>query len=395
MNISIKHKFYLCLLLFFVGLIPNSLLQAQAPSPSAQIAAQQDSIEFAFLPAIAYDSDLGVIAGGIASRYHYRGDMKPFYSFLNMYGLITTKGLISVFVEYDKPHIFGSDKRFYTETFVSRFTGNQYYGIGNYGKLPDALKDSSDYYFYNSFSLGFDIMLRKPWLQKASGNQLDVYGKAVFEYETPWGNDDAQLLVADQPKGINGSHISALGGGIVWEGRNNEFNPTTGTYARAGAEIGSKFIASSYNYLLVETDIRAYTSFTLLREITFANRLSFKHTSGTIPYWKKPDLGGGDKMRGYPEYRFRDDNSVLLNSELRTWLFEIPSITSKFGVSLFTDIGRTFPNGESVDTIINDLKYTYGFGITASFFTEDFILRTDVGFSEEEYGVYVTAGYLF
>ncbi len=379
---------YLCI--FFVALLTITQVPAQA-----QETTPTDSTKLAFLPAIAYDSDLGVIAGGIASHYQYRGEMKPFYSFLNLYGLVTTKGLISVFVEYDKPYIFGSDNRFYSETFVSRFTGNQYYGIGNYDKLPEALKDSNDYYFYNSFSLGFDIMLRKPWLQKANGKQLDVYGKAVFEYETPWGNDDDQLLVADQPRGVNGSHISALGGGIVWEGRNNEFNPTTGTYARAGAEVGSKLIASSFNYLLLETDLRAYTSFTLLREITFANRVSFKHTSGTVPYWKMPALGGGDKMRGYPEYRFRDENSLLLNSELRTWLFEIPSITSKFGGSLFTDIGRTFPNGKSLDSIVNDLKYTYGFGITASFFTEDFILRTDVGFSEEEYGVYVTAGYLF
>jgi outer membrane protein assembly factor BamA len=354
-----------------------------------------DSAELAFLPALAYDSDLGVIAGGIVSRYRYRGDMRPFYSFLNMYGLITTKGLISLFVEYDKPHIFDSDKRFYSETFVSRFTGNQYYGIGNYGQLPVALKDSSGYYFYNSFSLGFDIMLRKPWLQKVSGKQLDVYGRAIFEYETPWGNDADQLLVADQPEGVDGSRISALGGGIVWEGRNNEFNPTTGTYARAGAEIGSQLIASSYNYLLLETDVRTYASFTLLREITFANRISIKHTSGTLPYWKMPALGGGELMRGYPEYRFRDDNSLLLNSELRTWLFEFPSITSKFGGTIFTDIGRTFPNGESLDTIVNDLKYTYGFGVTASFFTEDFILRTDVGFSQEEYGIYITAGYQF
>lgn len=379
---------YLCLFLAAILSMAHVSAKAQNTTPT-------DSTKLAFLPAIAYDSDLGVIAGGIASRYRYRGEMKPFYSFLNMYGLITTKGLISVFVEYDKPYIFGSDKRFYTETFVSRFTGNQYYGIGNYDKLPDALIDSSDYYFYNSFSIGFDIMLRKPWLQKTNGKQLDVYGKAVFEYETPWGNEDDQLLVADQPTGVDGSHISALGGGIVWEGRNNEFNPTTGTYARAGAEIGSKLIASSFNYLLLETDMRAYTSFTMLREITFANRLTVKHTSGTVPYWKMPALGGGDMMRGYPEYRFRDDNSLLLNSELRTWLFEIPSITSKFGGTLFTDIGRTFPNGESFDTIVNDLKYTYGFGVTASFFTEDFILRTDVGFSEEEYGVYVTAGYLF
>ncbi|MEQ8524602.1 BamA/TamA family outer membrane protein [Gracilimonas sp.] len=364
-------------------------------SAKAQNQAVEDSTEFAFLPALAYDSDLGLIAGGIASHYKYRDGMKPFYSFLNFYGIATTRGLISVFLEYDKPYIFDSDQRFYSEIFMSRFSGNQYYGIGNYNELPDVLLDSTDYYLYNSFSAGFDFMLRKPLVKKNQGPQLDIYGKITYEYETPYNNKDSQLIIDDQPAGVNGSHITAIGTGIVWEGRDQEFQPSTGTYLKAGIEVGNKVIGSDYNYLLLETDARAYTSFHLLKKITFANRLFFQHSSGELPYWQLPDLGGAELMRGYPEYRFRDENAILLNSELRTWLFEFPTISSRFGGTLFTDIGRTFPNGESIETIINDLKYTYGFGINASFFTADFILRADVGFSKEDYGIYFTAGYLF
>ena len=58
-------------------------------------------------------------------------------------------------------------------------------------------------------------------------------------------------------------------------------------------------------------------------------------------------------------------------------------------------MGRTYPNGESFDNIFNDLKYSYGLGGTSSFFTPDFVLRCDVGFSEEGVGVYFTAGYMF
>ena len=371
-----------------------ALITAQAPA-QAQQTTPIDSTEFAFLPAIAYDSDLGLIAGGIASHYRYRGEMKPFYSFLNFYGIATTKGLISIFLEYDKPYIFNTDKRFYAETFISRFSGNQYYGVGNYDELPDALLDSTDYYSYNSFSAGVDLTLRKPMLRQSSGAQLDIYGKIAYEYETPYDNKDSQLIIDDQPEGVNGSHISTIGTGIVWEGRDHEFNPTKGTYAKTGIEVGNKIIGSDYNYIMFEADARAYTSFHLLKRITFANRLFFQHTSGKVPYWQLPDLGGAELMRGYPEYRFRDDNALLLNSELRTWLFEFPSISSRFGGTLFTDVGRTFPNGESFDTITSDLKYTYGFGVNASFFTADFIMRADVGFSKEDYGIYFTAGYLF
>jgi outer membrane protein assembly factor BamA len=373
----------------------SSDLKAQTPVPTEPSASLTDSTNIAFLPALAYDSDIGLILGGIGSRYKYQDNAKPFYSYLNASLIITTKGLISLFFEFDKPYIFDSDNRLNSKNFLSRFTGDQYYGIGNYDKLPGALVDSSGYYFYNSFTAGFDIMLRKPFLRTPNGSQLDVFGIAGFKYQTPWGNDSTQLIASDQPVGYDGAYLTRFGTGVVWEGRNNEFNPTKGFYFKAGLEAGGKLLGSSTNYLKLETEARSYISFNLIREITFANRLLFKNTAGTLPYWKLPELGGVKFLRGYPEYRFLDDNSILLNSELRTWLFELPSVKTRLGGNLFADIGRTFPNGSSFDRVFNDLKYTLGFGATASFFTADFIMRGDVGFSEEGYGIYFTAGYLF
>ncbi len=378
---------FLLLVLFCATLITTNT--------SAQNQAVKDSTEYAFLPAIAYDSDLGLILGGIGSRYRYQDGMKPFYSYINTSLIVTTKGLLSFFVAYDKPYFLNTENRLQSETFISRFTGNQFYGIGNYSELPEALVDSAEYYFFNSFSAGAKFTLRKPLFRNINDSQLDVFGVAGFEYQTPWGNDSTQLIIADQPDGIDGAYTTNIGGGLVWEARNNEFNPTKGVYAKAGFQVASTFLGSSSSYFMLETDTRSYTSFTILKEITFANRLLFRNTTGDLPFWKLPDLGGADLLRGYPEYRFRDDNAILLNSELRTWLFEFPSVDVRLGGSLFTDIGRTFPNGESIENIYNDLKYTFGFGATASFFTNDFIMRGDVGFSKEGYGIYFTAGYLF
>lgn len=371
----------------FIVQIP---VQAQQTTPT-----DSASTELAFLPAFAYDSDLGLILGGIASRYKYKDGVRPFYSFLNTSLIITTKGLLAAFVEYDKPHFMGTENRLQTEAFISRFTGNQYYGIGNYRELPDALVDSSEYYLFNSFSTRAEITLRKPLLRKQNGSQIDVFGTGGFEYQTPWGNDSTQLIKIDQPRGIDGSYITNIGGGLVWEARNNEFNPTSGFYAKAGFEAATEHLGSSASYFMLETDTRSYTSFTILKEITFANRLLFRNTTGNIPFWKLPYLGGSDLLRGYRENRFKDDNAILLNSELRAWLFEFPSIRTRLGGTIFTDIGRTFPNGESIENIYNDLKYTFGFGATGSFFTNEFIMRGDVGFSKEGYGIYFTVGYLF
>lgn len=372
----------------------NNIL-AQTPAAAEPQIATSDSITYAFLPALAYNSDLGLIGGGIASRYHYNEGISPFYSYTNVNAIVSTKGLISFQLQFDKPKIFDSQLRLGSDIYVSRFMENQYYGIGTYQTLPDTPEGVPDYYLYKSFSTGFELTLRRPLLYSNNNGQLDVYGEADFAYRTPWGNNDQRFISIDEPEGLDGGRTSELGVGFIWENRDSEFTTTRGSYGKAGILTGQSFLGSDYNYLVFESELRGYVSFHLLRDIVFANRLAFQHTAGDRPYWKMAELGGEKTMRGYPEYRFRDDNAVYLNTELRTWLFSVPELDFKLGGNLFIDIGRTFPNGTSIDAIADDLKYTFGFGGTSSFFTDDFILRADVGFSDEDYGIYFTAGYMF
>lgn len=354
-----------------------------------------DTLETAFMPALAYNSDLGLVGGGIISRYHFRNNTQPFYSYFNANILVSTKGLISSSAFLDKPDIFNSDQRLTSEVFVSRFLKNQYYGIGNYQKLNDPPEQNPDYYYYNSFSTGFEFILRRPLIITSNNEQLDIFGVVNFDYFTPWGNENNRFITQDQPTGIEGSHTAGLGLGFIWEGRDNEFTPSRGIYGRVGIETGQKFYGSSSDYFILKSEARAYTSFHFIRKITFANRLSFQHSSGTLPYWKLAELGGEKSMRGYPENRFRDHNVVFMNTELRSWLFEFPAYEVRLGGTLFFDIGRTYSNGTAIDNIFSDLKYTYGFGGLSSFFNENFIFRGDIGFSEEGYGIYFTAGYMF
>ncbi len=362
---------------------------------NAQNTVHTDSVKVAFLPALAYNSDMGFIGGGIVSRYKYAANTKPFYSFLNMNVLVSTKGLVSAQVFYDKPFVFGSQQRLTSQLYVSRFLQNQYYGIGNYTLLPDSPPGKPDYYLYKSFSTGFEFVLRRPLISASSNSHLDMYGLINFDYRTPWGNDTNHLIMQEMPEGIHGGITSALGTGLIWDNRDNEFAPTKGNYAKAGFQIGNEVLGSSYNYFIFESETKAYLTFHLIKNITFANRLSFNHTSGKLPYWKLAELGGEETMRGYPENRFLDNNALFLNSELRTWLFEFPEYQVRFGGTLFMDIGRTLPNGASLNNVFNDLKYTFGFGGNSSFFTNEFILRADMGFSDEGYGIYFTAGYMF
>lgn len=353
-----------------------------------------DSIEVAFLPALSYSTDFGFMFGGLVQKFHYKKDISPFHSFTQVAAIISTKGLASALIEHDKPNVFNSKNRFINQFYISRFLQDTYYGIGSYQKIEDSFNSNNQLYSFESFSVGLDSRLRIP-IQSDTQFSFNLLAILNYDYTTPVDNGPDRLITQQQPLGINGGQTVHLGTGFILENRNSEFRPTKGNYVESSIEIGQTWYGSSYNSFVFSADMRKYLSFYLPKEITWANRLFMKNTAGEVPYWKLAYAGDEESLRGYPSNRFLDDNVILFNSELRAWLFNINAIKGEFGGTLFFDVGRTYSNGASLDTIFNDLKYSFGLGGTSSFFTPDFVLRADLGFSEEGMGIYFTAGYMF
>jgi hypothetical protein len=74
-----------------------------------------------------------------------------------------------------------------------------------------------------------------------------------------------------------------------------------------------------------------------------------------VPYFLMPSLGGGSLLRGYPDWRFRDNNRMLLTGEFR-WT------PARFvDMALFYDAGKVVPRRQ--DFSFDDLKNSYGIGI--------------------------------
>jgi len=85
-------------------------------------------------------------------------------------------------------------------------------------------------------------------------------------------------------------------------------------------------------------------------------------------------LGGGSSLRGYSSWRFRDQNSLLLQAEWRI-------VANRFFESaVFYDTGKVTARTSDLD--LNHLKSDYGFGVrfTAPART---VLRVDVARSNE------------
>jgi hypothetical protein len=76
---------------------------------------------------------------------------------------------------------------------------------------------------------------------------------------------------------------------------------------------------------------------------------------GRVPFFLMPALGGNTTLRGYPSFRFRDANRLLMNAELR-WT------PARFlDMAVFYDTGKVASRRKDLN--VEDLEDSYGMGV--------------------------------
>lgn len=350
-----------------------------------------DSVQSTLFPALAYDSDVGLIGGGLYSRIDYSGDAQPFNNYIKSTALLSTKGMLSFEFEYDQTRTFGSDIRSNFSLSVYRFMYDYYFGIGNNTIFNDERYDN-DYYFFESKKIAVTYEGRQPLFMDRD-TRLDLLFGAGTKYEIPYVKKEASQFNNDRPKGITGGWINTVSTGFIWENRNSEFDPTAGNRAKVQVRVSPEFLLSDYGLVTVKGDFRQY--FRLFNWVTVANRLQARHASGDLPYWELSALGNNETLRGYPLNRFLGNSSIAYSLELRKWVFVFPQYQVKLGGHVFTDVGRVFTEEDDWGDVLSGYKQTVGIGGTMSLFSPDFILRGEMGFSEDMMRIYVGIGYTF
>ncbi len=96
--------------------------------------------------------------------------------------------------------------------------------------------------------------------------------------------------------------------------------------------------------------------------------------TSVVPFFMLPSLGGGSTLRGYPDFRFRDRNRLVMNAELR-WT------PARFmDMAIFYDTGKVAARREDLD--FDDLKESYGIGMRI-IGLDGYALRIEVARSRE------------
>jgi len=353
--------------------------------------AQADSVSNALVPVLGYSSNEGFIGGAIYNRYDYRGNIKPFRNYLKSSALISSKGFIEVEARYEQTRSFGRHIRSIYNANFQRYTKDIFFGIGNDTGFSKS-RWEDEYYFFESLGMGFSYKARKP-IYKLGRRQLDLFGGLGFEYQKS-NIISQQTSFADRmPNGREGGWVNFLNTGMIWENRDSEFDPHHGNRATLEWRY-SPDLVSSYALTSIRMEFRQY--FYLFNWLTVANRIEGRQVFGDIPYWEYSTLGGENNLRGYPLNRFRGNASLAYTMELRGWIFKFPQLLNlKLGAQLFTDVGRVFTDQDDFNDLFEGYKQTVGFGGAMSIFNPDFILRGEIGFSEDVSRIYVGVGYLF
>ena len=174
-----------------------------------------------------------------------------------------------------------------------------------------------------------------------------------------------------QPDFLRGDASAA----VDW--RDNPLHPHAG--GRYGVQV-SNFRdqdLDAFSFRRVEVDVQQYVPLPN-RYRTLAFRAAGVFTDAAagneVPFYYQPTLGGAQELRGFREFRFRDQNSLLLTAEYRWeawWALD---------GALFVDAGKVAAHRR--DLTLHDLDVSYGIGFRIHS-NNAFVARLDLARSRE------------
>jgi outer membrane protein assembly factor BamA len=165
-------------------------------------------------------------------------------------------------------------------------------------------------------------------------------------------------------------------------------------YPRAGTYLGTKFSnfrdrhQDRYHFRRWEFDAQQYLPFDNGYKVLALRGNVVMTDVGSqeaIPFVFLPDLGG-QRLRGFREFRFRDRNSVLATAEYRWeawWALDM---------ALFADGGKVAARRSDIDLSDWELGYGMGFRFHSK---KAFSVRLDLGFSREGFIPMIRAEHIF
>lgn len=252
---------------------------------------------------------------------------------------------------------------------------DKFWGLGK--NTPDSAVES---YKFNQFYIYLHL------LHKVAPH---LFIGLLFEMQKVW---DIQyqaggLFDKENIPGRTNYHVAGLGSSITYDTRNNAFAPSKGAFCQLSFNHFDNYLGSDYVYTNYVVDLRKYIpvfnkQVLALQFFTFSN-------GGDVPLRSLASFGGANRMRGYYDGRYKDQDQTIIQAEYRFPVYK------RFGAVVFGGTGSVTKN--FADYALNDLKYSYGGGIRFALDTKERLnLRVDYGIGQgKNSGFYLQLGEAF
>ncbi|MBI2502110.1 MAG: BamA/TamA family outer membrane protein [Candidatus Latescibacteria bacterium] len=244
----------------------------------------------------------------------------------------------------------GSGSRFGYELQADLFQDPRYrfYGLGG-GADEEAesnythkeLSGAADLYWNAATHLRFTLgsRVRRTTLSRGADNLADKLPYTAAAFPDVPGVGGATVL---------GERLSA-----IYDHRNQEFNPTAGTYARLLVEadhgLSDARPSPPATYGRFSLEARHYRS-TADQRFTLLLRNTWRLTTGQddIPFFELPTLGGDTALRGFDFGRFYGKHAVFGSAELRMQAMHLVLMGFPMDMEIapFVDLGQVFQSAD-------------------------------------------------
>ncbi len=218
---------------------------------------------------------------------------------------------------------------------------------------------------------------------REAGGTLDVYhfpaqklrvglGVKARYVEVGRGLDDIDEVVdgfipalldldrfSDVP-GLGGATVMGGRFNVIYDGRNQEFNPSSGFFGKFTAEVNevvddqrSTDLVDTYGRFLL--DLRQYLSTVDKRWQLVLRSEATITTSERVPFFDQAQLGGFNSLRAFDEGRFHGQHSLFGSMEIRHTLgsVKVMSFPMTILMSAFLDGGQVFNSAFGDDFNLN------------------------------------------
>ena len=359
----INYLFIFCTLFKFSS-------QAQIDSIQPQIIKSNKPFYFGF-PVLFYtpETRIGFGATGVATFNFKKDSIGAQQSRVNLIAVYTQNKQVILYLPYllffkNRTYQCGGEVGYYNFNYL-------FYGVGN-----SNYKEEIFFLKYPRIRFSFLRKIKKNW-----------YAGVKYNYDnvTLFNLDTAGAIINGHIAGSKGGIVSGFGLTSVYDTRDNLFYPSKGTFIEMSALLSDKSISSNFNFVKLTSDISRYFHY---KKSVFALNCYAVITNGDVPFYQMGLLGGQNRMRGFYEGRFRDNQLLLLQVEYRQMIYK------RIGVALFTNVGQVANLWNQMNN--TNWLFTYGAGLR---FQLDKIqkinVRIDVATDNKKVLPYFTIGEAF